>query len=169
MEEKRKNKQAIIFQNGNVNCPIEILVEEEKEAREIFLKKENFLNQSEHKLYFALKKLSNKFKNIEISTQVAINQIIEINENRKEINKIFNNAINKKSIDFVLWDINTTKIICCIELNGESHKLLERKARDEYLKIIFEKLNIPLIFLETKNYYDYEKIEEILLNIKKKK
>lgn len=68
------------------------------------------------------------------------------NENRKDLIKIFNEAINKKSIDFVIWNNLTREIVCCIELNGKSHEKLDRKNRDEYIKEIFKKVNIPIIF-----------------------
>lgn len=80
MEEKRKRNQAIIYKNGNIASPLALIIEGENDIKEIFIKKKNLLDENEQKLYFALKKLYSLNKNIEISIQVALNRILEINE-----------------------------------------------------------------------------------------
>lgn len=107
------------------------------------------------------KELHNKNIHIQISTQVAINRIIDINN--KRINELYN-EINNKSIDFVLFDLNQGTILCCIELNGKEHKEnQERHQRDILLRKMFEDI-VKYIEIEKSDDYDYDELYNLIKN-----
>lgn len=116
--------------------------------------KEEFITENELKLYKVLKKVAYELK-LDIFTQVALNRILEINNRRKK--QQLRNRIDRKSIDFVLYDEKTKKIVCCIELDDSTHEREERIERDLFLDKIF-KDTIKLIRIKVQNYYDYNKI-----------
>ena len=116
--------------------------------------KEEFITENELKLYKVLKKVAYELK-LDIFTQVALNRILEINNRRKQ--QQLRNRIDRKSIDFVLYDEKTKKIVCCIELDDSTHEREERIERDLFLDKIF-KDTIKLIRIKVQNYYDYDKI-----------
>lgn len=116
--------------------------------------KEEFITENELKLYKVLKKVAYELK-LDIFTQVALNRILEINNRRKQ--QQLRNRIDRKSIDFVLYDEKTKKIVCCIELDDSTHEREERIERDLFLDKIF-KDTIKLIRIKVQNYYDYNKI-----------
>lgn len=124
--------------------------------------REEFLTKSERDFYRILinivTKLNKEYqgkKYIQISTQVAINRIIDINNQR---NKELFEEIRNKSIDYVLFDLNSGSIECCIELNGKEHiENIERKKRDELLEKMFEK-TIKYIQIERQQNYDEDEI-----------
>ena len=116
--------------------------------------KEEFITENELKLYKVLKKVAYELK-LDIFTQVALNRILEINNRRKQ--QQLRNRIDRKSIDFVLYDEKTKKIVCCIELDYSTHEREERIERDLFLDKIF-KDTIKLIRIKVQNYYDYNKI-----------
>lgn len=116
--------------------------------------KEEFITENELKLYKVLKKVAYELK-VDIFTQVALNRILEINNRRKQ--QQLRNRIDRKSIDFVLYDEKTKKIVCCIELDDSTHEREERIERDLFLDKIF-KDTIKLIRIKVQNYYDYDKI-----------
>lgn len=116
--------------------------------------KEEFISENELKLYKVLKKVAYELK-LDIFTQVALNRILEINNRRKQ--QQLRNRIDRKSIDFVLYDEKTKKIVCCIELDDSTHEREERIERDLFLDKIF-KDTIKLIRIKVQNYYDYNKI-----------
>ena len=130
-----------------------------------FREKEYLITKDEYKLYRCLEEIF-KETNIKVSTQVALNQIIEANTRRYyEINP--NDCIMNKfkglSIDFVLFNISTCKVICCIELNGKEHEIdKERIERDKFLKETFELTKIPLIQIKTQEKYNQEEIKKII-------
>lgn len=100
---------------------------------------------------------------IQISTQVALNRIIEINNRR---NKDLYEEIKNKSIDFVLYDLNSGKILICIELDGEEHQLLpERKERDNLLDKMLKDV-INLIHITKQEEYNKEEIYQQIINLK---
>ena len=116
--------------------------------------KEEFITENELKLYKVLKKVAYELK-LDIFTQVALNRILEINNRRKQ--QQLRNRIDRKSIDFVLYDEKTKKIVCCIELDDSTHEREERIERDLFLDKIY-KDTIKLIRIKVQNYYDYDKI-----------
>ena len=113
--------------------------------------KEEFITENELKLYKVLKKVAYELK-LDIFTQVALNRILEINNRRKQ--QQLRNRIDRKSIDFVLYDEKTKRIVCCIELDDPTHEREDRIERDLFLDKIF-KDTIKLIRIKVQNYYDY--------------
>lgn len=103
---------------------------------------------------------SNKY--LQISAQVALNRIININNKR---NSDLYEEIKDKSIDFVIFDLNTGKTICCFELNGKEHiENQQRKERDILLGKMLKDV-IKLFYIENNNYTEndiYLKIKESL-------
>lgn len=124
-----------------------------------FVEKEEFFNKDEYKLYLCLKEIYKNTK-IEVFPEVALNQIIKINTKRNK-DELYKRYCDR-SIDFVLYNIEKQKIYCCIELNGTSHDMENRKERDVFLKETFEYINLPLVFIKTRDYYKQEDIKEII-------
>lgn len=124
-----------------------------------YIEKEDFFNKDEYKLYLCLKEIYKNTK-IEVFPEVALNQIIKINTKRNE--KELYKRYCDRSIDFVLYNNEKKKVYCCIELNGTSHDTENRKERDTFLKETFEYINIPLIFIKTRDYYSQENIKQII-------
>lgn len=96
---------------------------------------------------------------LQISTQVALNRIIEINN--KRVSNLYE-EIKNKSIDYVIYDLNSGKIICCIELDGREHAENEdRKNRDI---VISKMLNgiIKIIHIRMKSSYNEDEIIKLI-------
>ena len=120
--------------------------------------KEKFITENELKLYKVLKKVAYELK-LDIFTQVALNRILEINNRRKQ--QQLRNRIDRKSIDFVLYDEKTKRIVCCIELDDPTHEREDRIERDLFLDKIFKDA-IKLIRIKVQNYYDYNAILDMI-------
>lgn len=130
-----------------------------------FKSKIYIMTTDEHKMYRCLEEIY-KNTNVKISIQVALNQILEANTKRyfsKNYKKSIINRFIGISIDFVLFDIKTNKILCCIELNGKEHETdIERIERDKFLRETFELLDIPLIMIKSQEIYKQNEIKEII-------
>ena len=127
---------------------------------------EHFLTNNELRFYKLLIKIVIELKskhnlNLTIFTQVALNRIIDINNERKKDELFY--KICSKSIDFVLYDEDSNDIYCCIELDDETHLSEEIQKRDNLLDKVF-KDNIKLLHIKRENYYNFD---EILNSIKK--
>lgn len=156
MEEKRKvNQIEILNENGELEYTI----------IPNYRVHQNFMTENEIKFYKFLIRAIIKIKeekniNLKIFAQVALNRIIDVNNERHK-NDLFD-KISRKSIDFVLYNEETDKIYCCIELDDESHNNQNRIERDNLLDKIF-KNNIKLIHIKRMQYYDLDKITDLIL------
>lgn len=130
--------------------------------------KNEFLTCSERNfmriLINIVQRLNEKYKDnkifLQISTQVALNRIIDINNKR---NSALYDEIKNKSIDYVLYDLNSGKIICCIELDGKEHiENAERKTRDILLGKMLKDI-VKIIHIECNNNYNEEEIIKLIL------
>ena len=120
--------------------------------------KQNFITENEITLYKTLKKIAYEM-NLTLFTQVSLNRILEVNNRRKQ--QQLQNRIDRKSIDFVLYDEKVNQIKFCIELDDETHNNENRIERDIFLDKIFS-TNIKLIHIKRKNYYKYEEIKKLV-------
>lgn len=110
-----------------------------------------------------IQKLNEEYKEnkifLQISTQVALNRIIDINNKR---NIELYEEIKNKSIDYVLYDLNTGKIICCIELDGKEHyENEERRKRDILLSKILKE-TVKIIHIKCSNNYNEKEIIKLI-------
>ncbi len=121
-------------------------------------KEEPFISKDEFKMYRCLEEIY-KDTDIRISTQVALNQILQINTKRYE-EKLLKHYIGR-SLDFVLFNPKNQKIICCIELNDKTH-INKRTERDIFLQEAFEYTSIPIIFIASQDNYNQKEIKEII-------
>mgnify|MGYP005795463601 FL=1 len=153
LEEKRKIEQIPIYdKDGRI----------EYYKIPNYTKRKEFLTANERKfmreLIKAIKTLNEKYKekniHIQISSQVAINRIININNRR--IPELYE-EIKDKSIDFVLYNINTGEIYACIELDHSTHENEDRKKRDILLEKMFKDV-INIIHFKSKNEYTESEI-----------
>lgn len=151
MEERRKILQEKMYdENGLLEYTI----------IPNFKLKEDFLSENERKFLIILITIAQKIKeekniNIQIFSQVAINQIVKINNTRAS--ELYE-YIKNKSIDFLLYDRDNGKIISCIELDDYTHEQEERKERDLKINKVFESINLKLIHIKVQNFYNMEEI-----------
>ena len=154
LEEKRKIKQIPIYdEDGRIDF---------FKIPNYTLKKE-FITCNERifmrTLINIIPKLNEKYKEnkvfCQISTQVALNRIIDINNQR---NSSLYKEIKNKSIDYVLYDLNTGKILCCIELDGTEHiENTARKERDILLSKMLKEV-VKIIHIQSNTNYDEDEI-----------
>lgn len=170
MEEKNFKEKRKIVQ--------EELINEFGELEGILIpnyrKKEHFISNPEYKLYKTLKEIYKDNTNIEIFMQVALNSILEFNNERAR-QEFSYFKLEERSIDFVIYNTERKNphILYCIELNDASHeKIEERKKRDEMLYTIFKTVKIDLKFIKLKDikkdiinnveYFNKDSVKELL-------
>lgn len=120
-----------------------------------YIKRDYLLTQTELKFYKLLKKITDEM-NLTICPQVPLYEILR-NKDYKDFNKI-----QSKSIDFVITEPNL-KIKMCIELDDASHYKTKRIQRDEFINKLFTDLDIKLIRVPVKNFYDLEELKRKII------
>lgn len=158
MEEKREIKQIKKYDEyGNLEYTI----------IPNYRTKEDFMTKTELKFYKFLIRVILEIRQREnlsltIFTQVALNRILKVN-NEREQRELFE-KISRKSIDFVLFEENSNKIYCCIELDDKTHIEDEKRIQRDYLINKAFRNNIKLIHQEVSDYYDLEETINKILN-----
>lgn len=54
------------------------------------------------------------------------------------------NRIRSKHIDFLVWDVQNSRIALAIELDGGSHQSEKAQERDEFKNKLYERIGVPL-------------------------
>lgn len=123
-------------------------------------RKNNLLTKEEQKFFTYLKQLTLKYNYLTF-VQVALSQIVQVNNNHNYWHLL--GKIKQLVIDFVIYDSFNEEIICCIELDDETHNKSKRIKRDIFIDEVFEEIKIPLVHIIRKN--DYNNDTHIIENI----
>lgn len=83
-------------------------------------------------------------ENYVVFPQVVLSSIVAVDTDRKSFWK-WQNKINKKTLDFVLFDKKYIKPIAVIEYDGSTHYRKDRVARDEFVDWVLRTANIPIL------------------------
>ena len=94
-----------------------------------------------------------------IFSQVNLDKLVTMPKGL-ENNPMYYNKINKKSVDFVLYDKVSLSPKVAIELDGSSHEIKTRQERDRFVDLVFEKIGLPLVHI-TRNDAGYSEREVI--------
>lgn len=66
--------------------------------------------------------------------------------------------LSQKHVDFVLYDLETTRIVAVIELDDRSHDRIERQRRDRFLDAVLRSTRVPLMRVRAASRYQPEMI-----------
>lgn len=65
-------------------------------------------------------------------------------------------------IDFVLVDTESSRILCCIELDDKSHSIRSRQERDAFIDAVLASAEIPLVRVKAAGAYQAAAIRKLL-------
>ena len=87
--------------------------------------------------------------------QIALVSLVEKTTNTSYRNELF------RIVDFVIFDTNFVPL-CVVELLDASHNRADRKQRDEKVKNILEKANIPIAFIQKHENTDERAVKKVI-------
>lgn len=121
-------------------------------------KKRILLTANEFNFYQKLRPLIDEY-GLHIIVKVRLADLVEVKPtNDKSLWAECFNKIKSKHIDFVITEPDEMTAECLIELQDSSHDEQERIERDEFVKNLCEKTNLPLIM----TYGELDEIEKYL-------
>ena len=124
-----------------------------------YRKKQFLMTTSEYKFFQVLDKaVDNKYC---IVPQVVLADIVEILDGYKW-NKSYRSKIDKKTLDFVLFNKNGYTPYMVIELDDKSHERPDRVNNDHFKDEILKKVGIKLVRIKTAYNYNVEEITKII-------
>lgn len=156
IQKNQKNKNIEI---ESINSPTAI-----NNISAYYTTKNFIMTKTEQIFYTQLeKKINEKDLKYKIFPQVNLESIVQTkNQNYK-----YRNKIKSKSIDYTIVSEDTFKIICCIELDDNTHYMQERIQRDKFVNELFDGVQIKLLRVKVSNTYDLESIvNQIKMEIK---
>jgi len=116
---------------------------------------------TEQKFFYFLKQAINTDKYY-IFTKVRLVDVIHLrNAARDKYMTIFN-QVSRKHLDFVITD-TYWKIMCIIELDDKYHSKAQAVKNDKFKDDIFEYIGVPLERFRVGSYYDFKRLDNILV------
>ena len=70
--------------------------------------------------------------------------------------------ISQKHLDFVLYDVATTKILAAVELDDRSHERRDRRERDAFLEQAMAVAGVPLLRVPAAAWYDARQLRDLV-------
>lgn len=120
-----------------------------------YVKRNYLMSKVEHEFFKALQEtVKDKYY---IVPQVQLSKIIEVNKYEKN-KRVYRNKIDRKSVDFVLFNKEYFTPYMVIELDDSSHMLPEREERDGFIDSILNRVGIKVVHIKTAQSYNLKDI-----------
>lgn len=116
-----------------------------------YVKKPYLMTNAEREFFFVLERaVQGRYY---IVPQVELSKIVQV-EKQKRWEYSLRNKIDRKSVDFVLFDKEYFTPHLVIELDDSSHQREDRIIRDGFVDRILEKAGIKIVHIKTAYNYD---------------
>jgi len=131
-----------------------------------FYLKQSTMNNSEQAFFINL----NKQLGLEyiILSKVRIEDFVGVKRERLSKGERFGfrNRIKSRHVDFLICDLNTTRPLMVVELDGSSHNNYKRRERDNRLNEIYKEINLEYEHIKVGSSFEEQagKIKERLMN-----
>lgn len=146
---------VFIFLKGKLGESNEIEEKKESDDYKHYVKKNYLMSIAEHEFYKVLHEaVKDKYY---IVPQVQLSKIVEVNHYERNKRTYFN-KIDRKSVDFVLFNKEYFTPYMVIELDDSSHMLPEREDRDGFVDSILNRVGIKIVHVPVARSYDLKTI-----------
>lgn len=123
------------------------------------------MTQTEYKFFGVLQEIIKD--RYFIMPQVALSRIIEVQGGleRYGTNSTYSNfnRINKKTVDFVIFDKVYLSPLLVIELDDYTHNYFNRKLRDDFLDGALRASELNILHIKPQRHYDTVQLEQAIL------
>jgi len=120
-----------------------------------YVKRNYLMSKAEHEFFKVLQEtVKDRYY---IVPQVQLSKIVEVNHYEHFKKKYFN-KIDRKSVDFVLFNKEYFTPYIAIELDDSSHMLPPREIRDDFVASILNRVGIRLVRVPVGRSYNLETI-----------
>ncbi|MCF7865305.1 MAG: DUF2726 domain-containing protein [Candidatus Pacebacteria bacterium] len=136
-------------------------VEKALPAQEIlpYVKKKYLMTKAEWVFYQQLEVLINN--NFYIVPQVVLSALVEVKKN-EHLFKTYNNKINKKKVDFVIFSKPYFNPLLIIELDDVTHDRQDRIERDIFVDDVARSSNLSIVHIKNKDMFNLVSIKDKL-------
>jgi len=121
-----------------------------------YCKKEHLMTEAEREFFKVLKEVIRDKSYI--VPQVQLSKIV----GSKSWEYAYRNKIDRKSVDFVLFNNEYFTPQLVIELDDKSHLREDRQARDNFVDEVLSKVGIKIVHIKTSHRYNLDEISKLI-------
>ena len=90
--------------------------------------------------------------------QIVLSNIVQVTSKRKEF-WTYQNKINRKTIDFVIFEKQYLKPVIAIEYDGKTHNRSDRQERDDFVNKVLSSAGIKSLHIKHQKNINFEEVE----------
>ncbi len=132
------------------------LQQHREEVKLPFKRKDFLLNIPERKFFEGLQQIIPV--DYIVFPQILLSTIVDVESSRKEFWK-YQNRINRKTVDFVIFEKQYLKPIVAIEYDGKTHDRSDRQKRDKFVNNVLESAEIKSFHIEHQKDINFEEVK----------
>jgi hypothetical protein len=117
-----------------------------------YVLKRYVMSKAERSFFGALEQVTDSSKYY-IFPQVSLNNLVTVEKGTGSY-QTYHNKVDRKSVDFVLFDRNAVSPVLAIELDDSSHDREDRQERDAFVDRVLAKAGLPLLHVRVQAAYD---------------
>lgn len=151
---------VIYFFNGKTSVSLQ-----QKEKELPFKKKDFLLNTPERIFFEELQKIIPN--NYIVLPQIVLSSIVRVVSGQREFWS-YQNKINRKTIDFVIFEKQYLKPVIAIEYDGKTHNKPDRQERDLFVNQVLNSAGIKIVHIRHQNNINFDEIKNMIAEIDKK-
>jgi hypothetical protein len=117
-----------------------------------YVLKRYLMSRAERSFFGVLEQVTDSSKYY-IFPQVSLSNLVTAEKGTGSY-QAFHNKVDRKSIDFVLFEKSTISPVLAIELDDSSHDREDRQERDAFVDRVLAKAGLPLLHVRAQAAYD---------------
>ena len=117
-----------------------------------YVLKRYLMSPAERSFFGVLEQVTDSSKYY-IFPQLSLSKLVTV-ETGTESYQTYHNKVDRKSVDFVLFDRNAISPVLAIELDDSSHDREDRQERDAFVDRVLAKAELPLLHVRAQAAYD---------------
>jgi very-short-patch-repair endonuclease len=90
--------------------------------------------------------------------QIILSNIVQVTSNRKEFWN-YQNKINRKTIDFVIFEKQYLKPVIAIEYDGKTHNRSDRQERDDFVNKVLSSAGMKSLHIKHQKNINFEEVK----------
>jgi hypothetical protein len=125
-----------------------------------YVLKRYLMSKAERSFFGVLEQVTDSSKYY-IFPQVSLNNLVTVEKGTGSF-QAFHNKVDRKSVDFVLFDRSAVSPVLAIELDDSSHDREDRQERDAFVDRVLAKAGLPLLHVRAQAAYDPKQLAALI-------
>lgn len=120
------------------------------------------MSKAERSFFGVLEQATDQSK-FYIFPQVSLASLVYVEKDTGAY-QTWHNKIDRKSVDFVLFDRSTISPVLAIELDDSSHEREDRQERDIFVDNVLAKVGLPLLHVKAQTGYNLQQVSDAIVS-----